>query len=148
MLSAIGKHILWVDNDIPYLRPYVNALKERGYVVNLVASLTGAENLLDDQSFDLIIVDVMVPTQTEDEALNYPYNMTDFGHKSGLVFYNRIKKKLGNKLPTVAVMTVRLDQNIRDEFIQSGLAQSNFITKYSVREVPRFIEKIESMLIA
>jgi DNA-binding NtrC family response regulator len=142
----MSKRVLWLDNDIPYLRPYVKALKDRDYEVHLIASLTKAEELLDEYQFDLVIIDVMVPTQNEAEAVNYPYQETDSGHKSGLVFYKRIKRKLVDKLPAVAVMTVRLDQNIRNEFTRSGLKNENFVTKYSVREVSSFVKKIESIL--
>lgn len=141
-----SKKILWIDNDIPYLRPYVKALKNRGDEVDVSASLGEAESLLERKIFDLIIVDVMVPTQTEEEVKNYPYDKSDYGHKTGLIFYNRIREKLGKKLPAVAVMTVRLDQDIKDEFVQNGLKPESFLTKYSVRDVSRFLKKIDSIL--
>jgi CheY-like chemotaxis protein len=141
-----AKTILWIDNDIPYLRPYVRALKNRGDEVEVVASLGEAEKLLNLKGFDLIIIDVMVPTQTEDEVKNYPIDKSDFGHKTGLIFYNRIRERLANKLPAVAVMTVRLDQDIKDEFVLNGLKAENFLTKYSVRDVSRFLKKIDSIL--
>lgn len=142
----MSKRILWMDNDTPYLRPYVKALQKRGYEAKVVASLSEAEALLNSESFDLVIIDVMVPTQTDAEASEYPYVSTDYGHKTGLTFYNRIKKLLGDKLPTIAVMTVRLDQDIRDEFAQSGLSSDHFVTKYNVREASSFIQKIESIM--
>ena len=140
--------ILWIDNDIPFLRPYVNALLKRGDQVNVLASLAEAENLLMENTFDLVIIDVMVPTQTEEEKRNYPSDRSDYGHKTGLIFYNRIRHNLGEKLPAVAVMTVRLDQDIKDEFVQNGLKPENFLTKYSVRDITRFLKKIDSIYAA
>jgi CheY-like chemotaxis protein len=139
------KRILWLDNDTPYIRPYAKALESAGHHVDVVASLSQAEKLLEKE-YDLIIIDVMVPTQNDDEVELYPFLETDFGHKTGLVFYKRTREKLGDKLPKVAVMTVRLDQDIKDEFVKSGLNNDNFLTKYSVREVPDFLKKIESIL--
>src|SRR6185369_4445313 len=110
------KRILWLDNDTPYIRPYAKALENAGHHVDVVASLSQAESLLE-RGYDLIIIDVMVPTQNDDEVKLYPFVETDFGHKTGLVFYKRIKDKLGQKLPKVAIMTVRVDQDIKDEFV-------------------------------
>jgi CheY-like chemotaxis protein len=142
----MAKSILWIDNDLPYIRPYRQALEKKGYFVEAVSSLGDAERLAEEKSFDLIIIDVMVPTQNEEEAANYPYVSSDYGHKTGLLFYRRMKEKLGKHLPVIVALTVRLDQDIRDEFVQSGLNKENFFTKYSVREVPQFLNKIESIL--
>ena len=76
------KRILWMDNDTPYIRPYANALTKKGYEVNVVASLTEAETALGQESFDLVIIDV-VPTQTEAEARRVIQMSTDYGHKTG-----------------------------------------------------------------
>jgi CheY-like chemotaxis protein len=142
------KDILWLDNDIPYIRPYVNKLRANGYQVHQVGSLSDAEELLDQSKtpFGLIIVDVMVPTRDEAELANYPVKATDYGHKSGLVFYNRMKKKYGSKLPPVAVTTVRIDQDIRDEFIESGLEQEHFLTKFDVRDPADFLKRITAII--
>jgi len=142
------KRILWLDNDLPYIRPNVNALKAKGYDVSQVASLSQAEALLEqsEPSFDLVIIDVMVPTQDGNELKNYPDLETDYGHKSGLVFYNRMRQKLGLQLPPVLVTTVRLDQDIRDEFVQSGLKPEDFLTKYNVRDPGDFLKKVRCIL--
>lgn len=140
------KHILWLDNDLPYIRPYVKALRMKDYEVADVAVVSKAEHLLEQFPFDLIILDVMVPTQTVDESRNYSFTETDKGHKTGLVFYKRIRDKMGDKLPTVLVMTVRLDQEIKKEFIKSGLKEENFNTKYSLRDVSKFLKKIQSII--
>jgi CheY-like chemotaxis protein len=145
-MCAMPKNILWIDNDIPFIRPYVNNLRKRADNVDAVASLSEAEDLLERNNYDLVIVDVMVPTQNEREISDYPSGESDFGHQTGLMFYNRIKRRFGPNLPKVLVMTVRLDQDIKDLFVKSGLKQENFLTKYSVREIPRFLEKIDSIV--
>lgn len=144
----MSKRILWLDNDLPYIRPYVNTLRASGYEVNEVVSLSEAETILEQSQipFALIIIDVMVPTQDESELENYPVEATDFGHKSGLVFYNRIKSRYGQTMPPVAVTTVRLDQDIRNEFIESGLEEKNFLTKYDVRDPADFIRRVRTII--
>lgn len=142
----MSKHILWLDNDLPFIRPYVNALKSKDYDVTQVASLSQAEALVGHQTFDLVIIDVMVPTQDDAELADYPDLETDYGHKTGLLFYNRIKQTLGSNLPPVAVTSVRLDQEIINEFVESGLKAENFLTKYSVRDTSDFLKKVRCIM--
>jgi CheY-like chemotaxis protein len=142
----LSKSILWLDNDLPYIQTYVNALKARDYDVSDVAHLTKAESLLAEKSFDLVIIDVMVPTQDAQEQTNYPEIQTDSGHMTGLVFYKRLREKFSDKAPPALVLTVRLDQEIRDAFVKAGLASQNFVTKYELRDVNDFLKKIKSLI--
>lgn len=141
----MSRLILWLDNDSQNTRPYVSALKKRGDEVEVVTTVTGAEELLASKNYDLLILDVMIPTRDADEDEAYPPNETDEGHKTGLVFYKRMKERFGDNLPPVLVMTVRLDLQIREEFIEANLDNEHFSTKYAVRDVTRFLDKIESM---
>jgi CheY-like chemotaxis protein len=142
----MGKRILWLDNDLAYIRPYVNALKAKDYEVHSIPSLSEAESLLGKYKFDLIIVDVMMPTQDKVEVKNYPDVEIDFGNKTGLLFYKRIRGMLGTKLPPVIAMTVRMDQDIKDEFIQVGLRADLFWQKYNVNDITEFLKKIRQVL--
>lgn len=139
------KRILWLDNDTPFIRPYVKYLRSKDFEVDDVADLTKAESLLKEKPFDLVIVDVMVPTQNAEEQKNYPETETDYGHMTGLAFFKRMRN-LTDKLPPVLVMTVRQDQEIRDALIKEGLKAENFVSKYDLREVNDLLRKIRSTL--
>lgn len=142
----MAQRILWLDNDPAYLGTYEEALLENGFEVKLVTNVTSAERLLETETYDLLILDVMIPTKTEAEENFYPPEATDFGLKTGLLFYCRMKPKLDQNMTPVLVMTVRLDSAILDAFVKAGLKQDNFCTKMSLRERPIFIGKVKEIL--
>lgn len=141
----MSRRILWLDNDPAYLDPYVSALAEEGYQVDVVSTVTRAEELLHQRPYVLLILDVMIPTKNSEEELRYQPSQTESGHKTGLRFYIQNGASLSdNKLP-VLVLTVRLDKNIRDEFIAAGLPRDCFATKYDLRDISVFLKKITSL---
>jgi len=124
----------------------VRALRENRYEVEIVTALNDAERSISEASHDLLILDVMIPTKSFDEMERYGPDETDLGNKSGLIFYRRMRKKLGDALPKVLVVTVRLDQGIMREFIEDGLPRERFVTKYEVRDTHDFLRKVQSAL--
>ena len=134
--------ILWLDNDPLYIKAYVNALEDRGDKVDIATSVTDAEQSLNNHTYNLIIIDAMIPTLSEEEEREYPPEDTDRGLKLGVFFYKRI---VGiTKVPVLA-MTVRLDETIRNEFKQAGLPEQAFTTKLSVRKIASFLDKVDSL---
>ena len=142
----MAKRILWLDNDPAYLETYEEALRESGFEVTLTTTVTAAERLLAKEKYDLLILDVMIPTKSEAEENFYPPETTDSGLKTGLLFYRRMKARLDEQRTPVLVMTVRLDSGILDEFVDAGLERENFCTKMSLRERPTFISKVSEIL--
>lgn len=142
----MSKQILWLDNDTAYLVPFVEALEDEGYSVVVVESLTDAEQSLRDKKFDLLIVDIMIPTLSRKEETRYRPEDTDLGYKTGLVFYKQNKEALQKAGTRVMVMTVRLDKAIMDDFIKAGLPGSAFATKYEMAEPTNFLNKILATL--
>lgn len=142
----MSKRILWLDNDPAYLETYEEALKESGFEVEIVTTVTAAERLIESKEYDLLLLDVMIPTKNEAEENLYPPETTDSGLKTGLLFYRRMKAKLDQLKTPVLVMTVRLDSGILDEFVKAGLKPDNFCTKVALRERPVFIDKVKEVL--
>lgn len=140
------KSVLWLDNDPAYLTPYVAALIERGYDTQVVTKVLEAEKLVQENRYDLLILDVMIPTKDTSEEVAYPPEATDYGLRTGLIFYRRMRERLRAAKIPVLVMTVRLDSSILEEFKKSGLSQDFFYTKMTLREVPVFIKKIEDIM--
>jgi hypothetical protein len=57
-----------------------------------------------------------------------------------------MKERFGGGLPPVLVMTVRLDQEILDEFVEGGLHREGFSTKFAIRDVTKFLTKVDNLL--
>ena len=53
--------ILWVDDEIEFLQPHILFLKEKGYDVSTAANADDAIDLIQHQSFDLVLLDEMMP---------------------------------------------------------------------------------------
>lgn len=142
----MGKKVLWLDNDSAHVLEYQELLEEEGYEVTSATSVSQAEALLETKRYDLVILDVMIPTKSAAEEKLYSPDGTDKGFKTGLVFYRRMKEKLEGRGSEVLVLTVRLDQQILSEFIEAGLPRECFATKFSLRESEVFRLKVRTML--
>jgi CheY-like chemotaxis protein len=141
------KRVLWLDNDEAYVEPYREELERHDILAKVVTNVTEAENLLNSEiNYDLMIIDVMIPTKTEAEETDYPPEETNSGLKTGLIFFRRMQPRLKAQGTAVIVMTVRLDKGIREEFRALGLDESFYFTKMTLRETPVFVEKIKSIL--
>jgi CheY-like chemotaxis protein len=138
--------VLWLDNDLAYLEPYVEALTDEGYAVTVVASVGEAEYRLKREQFDLVILDVMIPTKDDKEEVDYTPDDTEQGQKTGLVFYRRVRDLLARLKTRVLVMTVRLDEDVLNEFRNYDLPRDRFATKFALREVDVFLDKVNSVL--
>ena len=139
------QNILWLDNDPGYIYGFVEALKRAGFLVDVVRSVTAAEALLRNRSFDLVLIDVMVPLTEAERDAGYSAAVTDEGHKTGLEFYRRNRETIDEHGLAVA-LTVRVDKAIRDEFIAAGLPSTNFLTKLEVRDAGDFVATITKQI--
>ncbi len=62
-------NILWVDDEIDMLKPFVIFLEERGYHVAAVSNGTDAVSMITDRAFDLVFLDEMMPGMSGLETL-------------------------------------------------------------------------------
>jgi CheY-like chemotaxis protein len=144
----MGHAILWFDNDLDYLEPYAAVLREAGYSLTTVGRLRDADRELGSKRYDLLILDVMIPTQSEDEELRYPPEATNRCNDTGLLYYQTWREKLAKAGTAVLILTVRPDARIREMFKQAGAPTSAVSTKYNLREVDDFMKKVEQVLAA
>jgi CheY-like chemotaxis protein len=143
----MNERVLWFDNDAAYVEPYREELDKKGIFCKVVTTITEAEQELgEDPKYDVLILDVMIPTKSEAEEQLYPPQATNSGLKTGLVFYERLKERLKQRGTQVIVMTARLDKGIQEEFVRAGLSERFYCTKMSLREAPIFIAKIREVL--
>ena len=54
-------HILWVDDEIDLLKPFILFLEERNYLVDTCNNGTDAIEKVVENKFDLVILDEMMP---------------------------------------------------------------------------------------
>jgi DNA-binding response OmpR family regulator len=94
--------ILWVDDEIELLKAHIIFLKKKGYDVSTVSNGTDAIELCQQQSFDLILLDEMMPGLT------------------GLETLQRIKEV--QPLTPVVMVTKSEEENIMDQAIGSKIA--------------------------
>jgi len=120
---------------------FVVALERAGFDVTLTKSLEDAERHLAAVRFDVVLLDVMIPITSRDEASGYSGEETDDSHKTGLAFYLKHKKQLA-KHGNIMVFTVRVDKPIRDEFVAAGLKEEDFVTKLELRDARAFVEAV------
>ncbi len=142
----MAKKILWLDDEPVKAMPYLQILKDEGYLARVVSSVTEAEALLNTVHYDLFILDVMIPTKNSDEEKTFPPDKTEYGRKLGLYFYLEYKTKFQPDKTQILVLTQRIDYDIRDEFIKAGLLPEQFCTKFALRDVEVFLRKIKYLL--
>ena len=140
------KTILWLDNDEFWTRPYVRALADNGFNIVVVDNLTTAEQFLRNNKPQLIIIDVMITTLDAQEEARFPNAVTEDGRSTGLAFYAAIRPFLEEHAIKAIALTVRLDGDIEKRFIAAGLPSEYFASKYSLRELPSFVEKITAVV--
>jgi CheY-like chemotaxis protein len=144
----MAKKILWLDNDTAYIKVYVKTLigQPEPYEVDLISTITEADDYLSRGSYDLLILDVMIPTTSEEEEKLYPPEETSQGLNMGLTFYIKHKKVLTEMGTKVLVLTARIDEAIKKGFMMSGLPQENIVMKAEVGDVTSLVEKVAEVL--
>ncbi|HDS06999.1 MAG TPA: response regulator, partial [Bacteroides sp.] len=68
-------HILWTDDEIDLLKPYILFLEERDYRVTTAANGTDAVRLVEENDFDLIFLDENMPGLSGLETLEQIKNL-------------------------------------------------------------------------
>jgi CheY-like chemotaxis protein len=146
------QRILWVDNDGGRIEAFVGRLRD-SYDVTVVSTVSEAEIAVapaspppsgDGRLFDLVILDVMIPTENAKEEVAYPPDETDDGLCTGLLFYKKMRQQLAGV--AVMVFTVRIDKDIKRAFYESGLPQRNFVSKMEVPRWPDFEKRVRELI--
>lgn len=61
--------ILWIDDEVDLLRPHIVFLTNKGYAITPINNVNEALELLDDQTFDLVLLDENMPGISGLEAI-------------------------------------------------------------------------------
>jgi hypothetical protein len=137
--------VLWLDNDRAYLQPYVDELIDQDFIVVAVETALEAEQQLQSTSFDFVIIDVMVPTRSDEEESLFSPTETNCGYRTGAVFWHRNRDRFVQGRMGVLVLTLRLDEQIRDELAKDGLPRGNFATKYELSDPALLVQRLRNL---
>ena len=110
--TPMNKGILFIDEEPEYIRPYIEALRDEGYKVTLATTVDQAYRLLDEQEFDLIVLDlIMPPGQSEKKETREELNYAE----TGIRLCKYIRDKLGFIDIPIIFLTVVTDPTIHQE---------------------------------
>ena len=87
--SAMGKHILAVDDDKTMLVFIKNTLMKHGYEVTCVSGGKEAIEILKEQTFDCVILDFYMPEKDGLDVVGSMYSRKD--RTPTIVFTNKIE---------------------------------------------------------
>ena len=65
----MNNKILWVDDEVEYLKPHILFLTSKGYEIETCNNGYDALDIVQSEHFDLIILDEMMPGMTGLETL-------------------------------------------------------------------------------
>jgi len=139
-------HILWVDDEIDMLKPFVFFLEERNYVVQTCNNGNDAIELALENKYDLIILDEMMPgldgltTLTEIKRINpsIPIIMVTKNEEEGLMD-KAIASQIADYLikpinPSQIIMAIKkIFQADEIRANQIGEQYSRFVTQLNQR---------------
>lgn len=102
-------NILWVDDEIEFLKPHIIFLSQNGYVVNTASNGLDAIQEISEQHYDLIFMDENMPGL------------------SGIETISKIKE-INSKIPVVMITKNETEKNMKE-------ATKNNVADYLVKPV-------------
>jgi CheY-like chemotaxis protein len=141
--------ILYVEDEVPerivedcYKDPFLEELQRAGYKVSIARTGEDAWKSLTEQSFDCVILDIMLPHKGK---APFPANLP--GHRTGIFLLDKIRA--GVFLPanpanlTVVIASALADPNdhqiIKEHLKPQGYLVKPFFPPTLVQEVKRVI---------
>jgi len=140
----VNLKILWLDNDVLGIGGYEKALVSCGHSVEVVASVSKAEDLLAKNQYDLVLIDLMIPIKRH-EYEEYRPEITNGGKNTGLVFYERCKEVIDRKKSLPVILTIRNDKMSQDQATSLGIKKDCYLTKTKYSRAPDFVRKITTL---
>lgn len=113
----MAKKILIIEDEEPLAEEWALSLENEGYETKIAPTLKEILDILDKLDFDLILLDVMLPSFDVEEILDL--ESIQYGRTAGVWITKKIKEKKQN-LPIIAV-TVVTDIKILDELKNAGV---------------------------
>ena len=137
--------ILWLDDDnLPALQV---ALQDFGCIIDRAYFLSEADRLIQDKTYDIVLLDILLAIEPEDIEIGYTPQLTDYGRKAGLAFYRRHRQRIDRMKAEVLVYSlVGGEDDIKQQFTNEGLTNENVLYKVSESGPSELLKHIERVL--
>jgi CheY-like chemotaxis protein len=123
----MGRKILWIEDDARELAPLLWPLEDEGYDIYVAEDAIKAVELLNKNTYDIILLDILIPTGQKDPS--------DYIEYTGVTIAEYIR---GHKIDTpIIVLTVVSDSGIEKKLKELNV--SKIISKGSV--LPTHLKK-------
>ena len=132
----MGKRILIIEDELPLAEEWALALVASGYETKIVTKISEALSIIDQLEFDLVLLDVMLPTIEPTKGISV-INIAH-GRVAGVYIAQKIKKKKPS-LPIIAV-TVVSDKHILEQLKQAGVARILRKSRASIKDIQAAIK--------
>jgi two-component system, chemotaxis family, chemotaxis protein CheY len=106
------KRILWIEDASYQLGDMMRPLKKAGYEVTIARDSKGAISLLEHRRFDLIILDILIPSGEQNAQLHEEQNAL-----SGINFL-KILKIMKYDIPPIVIFSVVEASEIVEDLTQ------------------------------
>lgn len=133
---SYSKTILWVDDDMYYVRPYAQVLESQNYDVHIARTVTEAINILNKINVHLLITDIMIYVWPREYKEFSPIE-TKGGHETGLVLARWVKKRYS--AIQIVGLTANLTKQLSEAFLQYGNDIQSKETLSDAHKMARYI---------
>lgn len=140
-------NILWVDDEIELLKPHIMFLKNKGYNLETCNNGFDALELVDSGSFDLIILDEMMPGITGLETLT---KIKEISPLTPVVMVTKseeediMNKAIGSKIADYLIKPVNPNQVLLS--IKKNVHRDELVTQKSTSDYREEFSKISSSM--
>jgi len=138
--------ILWIDDEIDLLKPFVLFLKEKGFLVDTVLNGNDGIAAIHQNNYDLVLLDEMMPgldglktlQEIKREKSHLPVVMVTKNEEEGLM-ENAIASQIADYLikpinPNQIIMTIKKIFNAHEiKSNKIGQDYSSFVSKLNIR---------------
>ncbi len=142
-----SRHLLWVDDEIDLLKPYILFLQEKGYSVQTATNGQDALLLCREQSFDLVFLDENMPGLSGLETLNklkeaYPSMPVVMITKSEEE--NIMEQAIGNKIADYLIKPVNPSQILLT--LKKNLYQQAIVSDTLTQDYRRQFQELSTQI--
>lgn len=142
----MAKTILWLDNDPGSTHSYVQMLRRIGYQVESVDTLMKGEEALGERHYDLLLLDVMIPTRGIAEEARYPPEETKMGYEAGFAFFEKMRDRLHAAGTKVMLLSVRPRADLEERMQRLDPKEVTYQGKIAMRDSRVLAKKIEELI--
>jgi len=140
--------ILWVDDDFGWMHGHVQLLRDEGYEVVTAETVRAAINYATETKFDLAILDVMLPIESDSGDGEFGGNVdAEFVEQSrnGTATGIALGRWLKQNCPGTKIfgLSVRLDSEASDWFERYATA---YKSKLALRDRDTFLKFVQKIL--